>query len=59
MAADPWVPCASKVSIEVSLCSYCQLTAISCAHTRIAYVERGETGAVLIEGLVVELDELL
>jgi hypothetical protein len=59
MAADPWVPCASKVSIEVSFCSCCQLTAIFCAHTRAAYVERGETGAVLIEGLVVELDELL
>jgi hypothetical protein len=59
MAADPWVPCASKVSIEFSFCGSCQLTDAFCARIRVAYVELGETGAVLIEGLVVELHELL
>jgi hypothetical protein len=54
------VPCASKVSIDVSFCSYLSADCCCCACCSDgAYVEGGETSAVLIERLVVELDELL
>jgi hypothetical protein len=60
IAAVPMMPEASKVSIEWSRC-YCRTSANMSSGVRcgIAYVKRLETGAVLIEGLVVVLDELL
>jgi hypothetical protein len=60
IAAVPMMPEASKVSIEWSRC-YCRTSANTSSGVRcgIAYVKRLETGAVLIEGLVVVLDELL
>ena len=54
------MPEASNVSIEWSRCC-CRTSANVSSGVRcgIAYVKRLETGAVLIEGLVVVLDELL
>lgn len=61
MAPVPCVGAASKVSMESSRWSgrQCELEGGLFRIARGAYVERGELGAVGVEGVVVELDELL
>lgn len=68
IAAVPWTELVSKVSIDWSRCSDSQLPSVSKSNVTFSrglvgtgvrsYVERGETTAVLVEGLVVEPNEL-
>lgn len=63
MLAAPWVGVCSKVNIESSLCITLVRSSLCACHAGwrgcCAYVERCELLAVLVEGLVVELHELL
>ena len=59
MAADPWVPCASNVSIEFSLCTSALVCSLLGRYSSNTYVEGCKAGTVLIKCLEVELNELL
>lgn len=68
MAAVPWTELVSKVSIDWSRCLHSIMSSVFNSQVSFlkgqfsnrvrSYVERGETGAVGVEGLVVELNEL-